>query len=123
MSKYAGGIAGFNADTLDGYHATDFTLAGTAVSIGTVRVVTASTTELTADAFGLIVCNKAVAMGVQLLAATGSKRTLQIANINDGAVTVTPDGADTINGEVTQIVYKNSCMEIKDYAANKWIIK
>jgi hypothetical protein len=61
-------------------------------------------------------------MGVQLLAATGSKRTLAIGNINDGPVTVTPDGADTINGEATQIVYKNSCMVIKDYAANKWII-
>jgi len=114
MSKYAGGIAGFNADTLDGYHASDFNLTGN------VRVVTASTTELTTD--GMIVCNKAVAMGVQLLAATGSKRTLQIASINDGVVTVTPDGADTINAEVSQSVYNGSCMVIKDYAVNKWII-
>jgi hypothetical protein len=88
--------------------------------VGNVRVVTATTTELPTD--GLIVCNKAVAMGVTLLAATGSKRVREIANINDGPVTVTPNGADTINGEATQIVYKNSCMVIKDYAANKWVI-
>lgn len=121
MSRYAGGIRGFDADTLDGYHASDFALAGTTVPIGAVRVVTASTTELVTD--GMIVCNKATAMGVQLLAATGSKRTLEIASINDGVVTVTPDGADTINAEVSQSVYNGSCMVIKDYAANKWIIK
>ena len=89
--------------------------------LGNVRVVTNTTTELADD--GLIVCDRATAMTVNLLAATGSKRTLEISNINSGIVTVTPNGADTINGEVTQSVYNGSCMVIKDYAANKWIIK
>ena len=84
------------------------------------RVVTATTTELTTD--GLIVCNKTTAMTVNLLAATGSDRIRQVASINDGVITVTPDGADTIDGEVTQSIYNGSCMVIKDYAANKWII-
>ena len=103
-----------NADYLDGHDSTYFQ------SVGNVRIVTATTTEIAED--GLIVCNKAIAMVVNLLAASGSKRLLEIASINDGPVTVTPNGADTINGEATQIVYKNSCMVIKDYAANKWII-
>jgi hypothetical protein len=89
--------------------------------LGNVRVVTNTTTELDDD--GLIVCNRATAMTVNLLAATGSKRTLEIASINDGVVTVTPNGADTINAEVSQSVYNGSCIVIKDYAANKWIIK
>jgi hypothetical protein len=84
------------------------------------RVVTATTTELTTD--GLIVCNKAASMTVNLLAATGSNRMRQISSINDGPVTVIPNGADTIDGEVSQIIYKNSCMDIKDYAAGKWVI-
>ena len=88
--------------------------------IGTTRVVTNTTTELTND--GLIVCNKATAMTVNLLAATGSNRELQIGSINDGVITVTPNGSDKINGEVSQSLYNGSCMVIKDYAANKWII-
>jgi len=84
------------------------------------RVVTATTTELTTDA--MIVCNKTTAMTVNLLAATGSNRIRQIANINLGTITVTPDGADTISGETSQLIYNGACMDIKDYAANKWII-
>jgi len=88
--------------------------------LGNVRVVTNTTTELTDD--GLIVCDRATAMTVNLLAATGSKRTIKIGSINDGVVTVTPNGADTINGEVSQLLYNDSCMVVQDYAANKWII-
>jgi hypothetical protein len=84
------------------------------------RVVTDTTTELTTDY--TIVCNKTTVMTVNLLAATGSGRIRQIANINIGTVTVTPSGADTINSETTQEVYQDNCMDIKDYASNKWII-
>jgi hypothetical protein len=117
MGKYAGYDAAApnsNSDKLDGYHASAFQL------VGTTRVVTDTTTELAGD--GLIVCNKVSAMTVNLLAASGSNRVLEIASINDGVVTVTPNGADTIDGEVSQLIYRNSCMVIKDYAANKWII-
>ena len=88
--------------------------------IGTVRVVTNTTTELVDDE--LIICNKATVMTVNLLAATGSRRELKISSINDGVVTVTPNGADTINGEVSQAIYNGSCMVIEDYAVNKWLI-
>ena len=84
------------------------------------RVVTATTTELTTD--NLIVCNKATAMTVNLLAASGSNRIRQIANINDGTVTVDGDTGDTINGELTQSLGNADCMDIKDYAAGKWVI-
>ena len=103
-----------NSDLLDGYHASAFQL------VGTTRVVTVSTTELTTD--GLIVCNKATAMTVTLLAATGSNRVRQIASINDGAVTVDANGAETINGETTQVLGNGDCMDIRDYATGKWVI-
>ena len=118
MGRYAGYDAAApnsNSDKLDGYHASAFQL------VGTTRVVTATTTELTTD--GLIVCNKTTAMTVNLLAASGSNRVREIANINIGNITVTPNGADTIDGETSQVLYNGSCMVIKDYAANKWIIK
>lgn len=103
-----------NADKLDGYHASAFQL------IGATRIVTATTTELTTD--GLIVCNKATAMTVNLLAATGSNRVRQIANINDGPVTVDGNAGDTINGETTQVINNGDTIVIKDYASGKWII-
>lgn len=70
----------------------------------------------------LIVCDSAVAVTVNLPIATGSSREIQIANINIGNVTIVPNGADTINGEVSQIIHNDSCMDIKDYAVNKWVI-
>jgi hypothetical protein len=105
---------GTNADLLDGYHASAFQ------KVGTTRIVIDSYTEFLED--GMIICNKATAMTVTLLAATGGKRVLQIASINDGVVTITPDGADTINGEITQSLNNGDCMDIKDYASGKWVI-
>ena len=86
----------------------------------TSRVTTITTTELSTDT--LIVCNSATAITVNLLAASGSNRMRQIANINNGVVTVEGDGGDTINGELNQLLYNGDCMDIKDYAANKWVI-
>jgi hypothetical protein len=85
-----------------------------------VRVVTASTTELTTDV--TIVCNKSAAMSVDLLAATGSNRIRRITNIGAGTVTVNPNLVETINGELTQPVYTDNSMDIQDYAVGKWII-
>ena len=117
MGRYASSdqpAANLNADKLDGYHASAFQL------IGSIRVVTSSTTELTTD--GLIVCNKATAMVVTLLAATGSKRIRKIASINDGAVTIDANLAETINAETTQTIGNGDCIDIQDYASGKWII-
>jgi hypothetical protein len=106
--------SGSNADYLDGHDSTYFQ------SVGNVRVVTATTTEIADDR--LIVCNKATSMTVNLLAASGSKRIIEIANINNGAVTVDGNSGDTIDGELTQVLGNGDCMNIKDYAANKWVI-
>jgi len=86
-----------------------------------VRTVPDTTTELATD--HTIVCNKATAMTVNLLAATGSGRIRVISNIGAGEVTVNPDGLETINGETTQPVYTDNTMEIQDYASGKFIIK
>lgn len=105
----------------DGTNASHLKVDLTALSNPATRVTAITTTELTTD--DMIVCNSAIAITVNLLAATGSNRIIQISNINTGAVTVEGDGVDTVDGELTQIVYQWDTMEIKDYAANKWKIK
>lgn len=91
------------------------------------REVTDDTTELTTDR--TIICNKATAMTVDLLTATGSFRIREIDNKGAGAVTVypyadpsNPSPAETIEGETSQIIYTNSCMVIKDVAVGEWRI-
>jgi hypothetical protein len=86
----------------------------------TVRVVTATTTELTTD--GVIVCNKTTAMTVTLLAATGSGRTRTIKNINTGTVTIDGDSGDTIDGDTTMALGQWDSVTLVDYAANKWVV-
>lgn len=85
-----------------------------------IRIVTSTTTELITDY--TIVANKITTININLLPATGSGRELQIANINTGMANVVPYATDTINGETSQYVRDNSCMDIKDYATGKWII-
>lgn len=85
------------------------------------RIVTDDTTELTTDYN--ITCNKATAMEVTLLAATGSNRVREIANIGVGDVTVTSDGTDTIDDETSQTVSWWENMVIHDYELGKWKIK
>lgn len=92
------------------------------------REVTDDTTELSTDR--TIVCNKATAMDVELLTATGTQRILEIDNKGVGDVTVNPfaDPSDpspieTIEGETYQIVRTNCCMVIKDVAVGEWRIQ
>lgn len=86
----------------------------------TIRIVTDSTTETTAD--GLIVCNKATAMTVTLLAATGSGRERTIKSIGLGVVTVDGAGAETIDGQTTQTLNQHDSMTIVDYTTGAWVI-
>jgi hypothetical protein len=66
----------------------------------------------------LIVCDSAVPITVDIPEALGGGRVLEIANINTGLVTVSAYGADVINGESTQSVYQDCCMDIKDAIIN-----
>jgi len=70
----------------------------------------------------VIVANKASAMSVTLPAATGSGKPFTVININLGLVTLTPNGADTIDGETTQPINQWDSIQVVDYAANKWVI-
>lgn len=85
-----------------------------------IRIITDTGTATVYD--DLIVCNKATAMTVNLLAAAGSGRQITIANIGAGAVTVDGNGSETINGEVTQTVRQHESMTIRDYASGAWVI-
>ena len=86
------------------------------------RTVTATTTELATDANGTIVCDKATAMTVNLLAATGSGRQVTVKSVNIGVVTVDPLNAETIDNETTQALGLNDSMTLVDYASGKWVI-
>jgi len=70
----------------------------------------------------IIVCNKGTAMTINLLAASGSGRLLNIKSIGAGTVTVDGDSGDTIDGETTQELTQWDGITIVDYAANSWII-
>jgi len=86
----------------------------------TVRVVTDTTTELASD--GMIVCNKATAMTVNLLAATGSGRKITVKSIGAGAVTVDGADAETIDGATTQVLGQWDAAQLVDYESGKWVI-
>ncbi len=92
-----------------------------------IRFVTDDTIELSTDR--TIVCDKATAMDVSLLEATGSGRVLEIANTGVGTVTVyahndpsDPSDMEVINDEISQLLYTSDCMVIRDIAINTWII-
>lgn len=60
---------------------------------------------------------------VTLPAATGSGRVLWIKNLGVGNnITVLPNGVDTLDGEPNQGLIQYDCLNIVDYAANKWAV-
>ena len=85
-----------------------------------VRTVTDSTTIATTD--DILVCNKATAMTVTLIAATGTEQRFYIKNIGAGDVTVARAGSDTIDGETSQTVSQYACLEIVDSSTGVWSI-
>jgi hypothetical protein len=70
----------------------------------------------------MVICNKTTPMTITLPAANGSKRLYEIKNIGIGAVVVDGNGADTIDGDLTQTLGQHEAISIVDYAANKWSI-
>ncbi len=84
------------------------------------RTITSATTITTVDE--LIVCNSASAFTQTLPAATGGGDKYEIANIGAGAITLEGDASDTINGELNQTIDQYAAIQVKDYAANKWVI-
>ena len=84
------------------------------------RTVTDTDTLTASD--DSIVCNNTTAMAINLPAATGNGKVFYISSINAGEVTVTPNGADTIDGETSQIIGQWDTLTIFSYAVNKWKI-
>ena len=69
-------------------------------------------------------CDPAVDMVVNLPQATASGRVLKIKNVNitGKTVTITPLGAETVDGEATQVLYNGDCIELIDDDINGWSI-
>lgn len=105
---------------LDPADALGNTLSFSGARYGAVVVVVADYVVLSAD--NHVVCNRATAMTVTLPAATGSGREIIVSNVNLGDVLFVLNGADTINGEVTEYVYAGETLVLRDYAAGKWVV-
>lgn len=91
-------------------------------SFNKIKATTQTDTYNVAATDELVVCNKATALTVNLPAATGSGRYLEIKNINTGVVTLDGASSDTIDGEDTQYLYDWEGVQIVDYATNKWVV-
>lgn len=86
-------------------------------------IVKTTGSPLTLDeSFTTVVINSASAYTVNLPAATGSFKIYDIKNINTGLVTVDGNGAETIDGALTQAVAQWDNLRIQDYASGTWII-
>ena len=69
-----------------------------------------------------VICNKATAMTITLPAASGSGKSYMIKSIGVGKVTIDANGAETIDGELTQTLDQWDCINIVDYASGKWLV-
>lgn len=85
-----------------------------------VVVKTADYTATTMDE--VIVCNKSGTMTITLPAATGLGKCFTVKSINS-TVIVDGNSAETIDGELTQIINKWDSITVCDYASGVWIIK
>jgi len=70
----------------------------------------------------MIICNKETVMTITLPPASGGGRVYYIKNIGAGTVTVDGNSSDTIDGDLTQVVFQHEGIQIADYAANKWAV-
>ena len=101
--------------------ATDTIFTG-AITENITEVAGASYDIVSSDYY--IKCDSAVDMIVNLPEATSSGRVLKIKNVNTTGkiVTVTPLGAEKIDGESTQVVSDDECIELIDDDINGWSI-
>src|SRR5574343_975430 len=98
------------------------TLSASVASGGSasVRILLASDTVQSTD--GVLVCNSTSEITIKLPVATGSGRSLIIANVSTGNVIIDGDNADVIDGETTQTIGQYETISILDYITNKWKI-
>lgn len=69
------------------------------------KVTTVDGDTLLDETHNVVLCNKATALAITLPTATSStNRVYTIKNINVGAVTITPNGAETIDGAASQSI-------------------
>jgi hypothetical protein len=87
-----------------------------------VAVRTETDTYNVVNGDAVIVCNKGSAMTVNLQAASGSGRVLEIKNIGAGTVTVDGASSETIDGAGTKDVTQWQSLRIVDYASGAWAI-
>jgi hypothetical protein len=90
---------------------------------GEVRVTTLTgTTLLTTAQFGLVICNSAGAMDLNLPTCVGSEGFgYRVNNIGAGTVTINPDGAELLQTESTFDLYQD---EILVFTSDngKWVL-
>lgn len=81
---------------------------------GVNRITTKTTTAtLTTSEFGIVLCDSAIAMTLNLPACSGlSGNSFFITNINAGTVTIDPNGAETIQGDATFDLYQDENLQI-----------
>jgi len=79
-----------------------------------IKVTTKTiTSTLVSTDSGVILCNSATPIALNLPTAVGAiGLSFAITNINAGAVTVTPVGAETIEGEATFVLYQDENIQI-----------
>ncbi|MEY2702445.1 MAG: hypothetical protein RLY43_1078 [Bacteroidota bacterium] len=92
-------------------------ITGKGYSFNTVTKTTAYTATVADDH---IVCNSTTAFTITLPAATGTGKKFMISNINIGTVTIDANGAETIDGDTTQLCYQWESIPVIDYAVGAW---
>jgi len=112
-----GNIAVFAAD---GYHIEDGGAAPNVQGKRTIRTITATDdAEATDD---LLICDKATAMVVTLLEATGSGTQIEVGSIGAGAVTVQVASSGTLNNSLTYILNQWDVIKCVDISAGVYLI-
>lgn len=81
---------------------------------GVTRITTKTgTATLTTSEFGIILCDSAIAMTLNLPACSGlTGNSFFITNNNAGIVTIDPNGAETIQGDTTFDLYQDENIQI-----------
>lgn len=91
---------------------------------GNVRNVVSKTTTYTVLATdGLVLCNGTFTVALPSAATVGSNHVVHIKNIGTGAITIDPNGAQTIDGSATLVLtVQYDCLSICSDGSNWHII-
>ena len=77
------------------------------------------------DTDEIVICNKATPISITLpvsLGATTTRRKITVKSVGVGAVTIIPNGSDTIDGETTQTINQYDSIQLLDYSTGAWAI-